>query len=308
MGDVYTFAGTGDAGFGGDGGPATAATLNSPRATRIDGAGDVLIADSGNSAIRKVSRATGVVTTLVNGSAAGVKSVMDLQVDAAGNMYFADYFAFCVRMVAAGTATVTTVVGTAGASGYTGDGGPATRALMGGTGSVAFDAAGNLYVSDRNHHVIRKVAVGTRVISTYAGTGTSGFAGDGGAATLAQFSTPVGLAWDPAGRYLYVAEAGNTRVRRIAASTTVVTTFAGTGTRGTSGDGGPASSASLVCGYAVAFDATGANAYLGVRLRVACRCARVRARGGLCEPVPLRTACLEPTRVPPLRACPAVWA
>jgi sugar lactone lactonase YvrE len=156
-------------------------------------------------------------------------------------------------------AGVTTVAGN-GTAGYSGDGGSAASAELHQTEGVTTDSAGNLYIADWTNNVIRKVTAVTGVITTVAGNGTAGFAGDGGAATSAELKGPTGIAVDSAGN-LYIADQANNRVRKVAAATGVITTVAGNGTAGYSGDGGPATSAAMYSPTDLAFDSAG-NLYI----------------------------------------------
>src|SRR5207253_2565847 len=135
-------------------------------------------------------------------------------------------------------------------------GGPATHAVLNFPYSVAVDAAGNLFIADAANNRIRRVAASTGIITTFAGTGGTGFFGDGGPATSAQLWNPTGVAVDAAGN-LFIADAANNRIRRVAAGTGTITTVAGTGDAGFGGDGGPATSAQLWTPTGVAVDAAG---------------------------------------------------
>jgi PKD repeat protein len=159
-----------------------------------------------------------------------------------------------------GADTITTVAGN-GTSGFSGDGGQATSAQLGAVG-IAVDAAGNVYVADQGNHRVRKVTA-DGVITTVAGTGERGFSGDDGQATSARLNDPNGVAVDAAGN-IYIADMGNMRVRRVSAAG-VITTVAGTGFIGSSGDGGPATSATLAFPSGVAVDAAG-NVYIADQL------------------------------------------
>ena len=147
---------------------------------------------------------------------------------------------------------ITTAVGT-GERGYAGDGGPASRALLNGPFDVGFDADGNLYFSDTFNHCIRRVAADTDIITTVAGCGEAGYSGDDGPATRARFNEPYGIAVDKTGN-IYVADRHNHCVRRVDAASGTVTTFAGNGASGFSGDNGAASRAGMVEPNGLAFD------------------------------------------------------
>ena len=148
-----------------------------------------------------------------------------------------------IRKVSAFTATISTIAGT-GEWGYGGDDGPATQARLGNPQGVAADGAGNLYIADFRNNRIRKVEAATGTISTIAGTGEWGDSGDGGPATQAQLGYPEGVAVDGAGN-LYIADFRNNRIRKVEAATGTISTIAGSGEWGYSGDGGPATRAQL---------------------------------------------------------------
>ncbi|MFL6448655.1 MAG: Ig-like domain repeat protein [Bryobacteraceae bacterium] len=186
---------------------------------------------------------------------------LGLAVDGSGNFYIADGGDFLdpgrIRKVSADTGVITTVAGN-GSYGFSGDGGPATSARLEGPSAVAVDGSGNLYIADGNR--IRKVSASTGVITTVAGNGSSGYSGDGGPATSASLFYPRGVAVDGSGN-IYIADEDNNRIRKVSAGTGVITTVAGNGSDGFSGDGGPATSASLEGPSAVAVDGSG-NLYI----------------------------------------------
>jgi uncharacterized repeat protein (TIGR01451 family) len=235
-GIVTRVAGSRRAGYTGDGGAATNASLNQNRGVAVDAAGNLYIADTGNSAIRRVT-AGGTITT-VAGAGAQLNSPYGLAVDAAGNLYIADFGNNNIRKMAGGA--MSTIAGTGG-SGYSGDGGAATSARLSSPFGVAVDASGDIYIADSANNVVRKVAGG--IITTVAGTGARGYSGDGGPATAARLASPYSVAVDAAG-VLYIADDRTNTIRKVAADGTI-TTIAGNHTAGYSGDGGPATSAQI---------------------------------------------------------------
>jgi sugar lactone lactonase YvrE len=263
---ITAVAGTGDPGFAGDGEAATGAEFLGLTAVAVDAAGNVFVADEFNNRVRKISVASGIVTTVAGTGTAGYNGdgipattaqldrPVGVAVDAAGNLFIADGLNFRVRRVDAATQVITTVAGT-GTHGFGGDDGPAVDAQLGIPSAVAVDASGRLLIADGSNHRVRAVQDGT--ITTLAGTGTAGSGGDGGLATAAQLDSPEGLAVDAAGN-VFIADTGNHRVRRVRASDRVITTLAGTGTAGFSGDDGPAVSAQLAAPTGLALDAGGA--------------------------------------------------
>ncbi|MFN3649833.1 MAG: hypothetical protein ACK47B_09635 [Armatimonadota bacterium] len=205
-GVMRSAAGTGQQGYSGDGGPAAQARLDQP---------------------------------------------FHCSMDRRGNLYVADTFNHCIRKVEADTGVITTVAGT-GQKGYSGDGGPATRATLNEPYGVLPDRAGNLFIVDRLNRVVRRVDARTGMISTYAGSGENGYSGDGGPAARAAMKEPNALDFDPSGN-LYVADVSDNRIRRVDAKTGIITTAAGTGRREFTGDGGPAAQASIQGARGVAF-------------------------------------------------------
>lgn len=254
VGEMTTVAGTGTQGYGGDLGHATSALLDSPQGLAV-GASGLYIADTHNHRVRRVDLASGIITTVAGGSTAGAggdhgpanAATLDRPVavalDAAGDLFIADSESHRVRRVDAVTSIITTVAGE-GTQGYAGDEGQAGSALLDSPQGLAVDANGNLYLSDTHNHRIRRIDGATGKITTVAGTGAFGYAGDVGPAVSARLALPQGLSIDAQGD-VYIADAANHRVRRIDAASGVMSTVAGDGTQGFAGDGGAAGSAAL---------------------------------------------------------------
>jgi len=250
-GVISTIAGNGTAGYGGDGAAGPSAQLDTPQGVAVDTAGNVYIADRGNHRVRKVTPG-GVISTVAgtgtagssgDGSAASgatLNTPFGVCLDGAGNLYIAEFTGDRVRKVSAATGVISTVAGN-GVGGYAGDGGLAVNAELDSPKAVAVDAAGDIYIADAVNNVVRMVSP-SGYISTVAGTGAAGYAGDFGPATSAQLTNPTGLALDSLGD-LFITD-GSTYVRKVYSSGVIVT-IAGNGTRGFSGDGGPATSAQL---------------------------------------------------------------
>ncbi len=256
-GTITTVAGCGAEGYSGDDGPAVHAQLASPHGSALDRHGNIYIADLKNDRIRRVDVATGTITTVAgngehgysgdSGPATQAMLASPIAVFATedGDLYIADHRNSRIRKVDAATSIITSVAGT-GEQGFSGDGGPANRAAIALPRDVALHADGSLYIADGANNRIRRVAPdGT--ITTVAGTGRAEFSGDGGPAHKACLSMPYSIALDHVGN-LYVVDTGNYRVRKIDATTGVITTVAGNGSYGFSGDGEPAINATLAVG------------------------------------------------------------
>jgi uncharacterized protein (TIGR03437 family) len=262
-GTITTVAGTiGQRAFNGDGGPALSASLYLPFGVAVDSAGDLYIADTFNYRVRGVSNGT-ITTVAGNGdfrfsgdggpATSAALNTITLAADSGGNLYITTALNNRIRQVSKGI--ITTIAGN-GDAGFSGDGGPATSAMLNLPGGTAIDSVGNLYIADGFNGRVREVSGGR--ITTVAGNGGFGFSGDGGPATSATLYLPGDVAVDSFGN-LYIADYDNQRIRKVSAGT--ITTVAGNGIAGFSGDGGPATSASLFRPVAVAVDSAG-NLYI----------------------------------------------
>lgn len=249
VGDITTIAGGTCGGFGGDGGPATAACFQFPISLVRDATGNLYVGDYGNNRVRKINTSGTVTTIAGNGTAGysgdgGPATAAELNgpswvaIDTGGNLLIDDTANNVIRAVSP-SGTITTVAGN-GTAGYTGDGGPATSAELNGPNDVTALPGGGFLVADGNNNVVRKVDTSGK-ITTFAGSGTAGYSGDGGPATAAKLNGPQSEAADAAGD-VYISDFGNFVVRKVNTSG-IMTTFAGNGTQGYSGDGGPATSA-----------------------------------------------------------------
>jgi len=218
-GNIVAFAGTSSPGFAGDGQSATSASLREPHGLAADSAGNVYIADSGNFRIRKVDK-TGKIATIAGAgqygysgdggpaTAANLGYIDALALDQSGNLYFSDPYNHCVRRISP-SGTIQTVAG--GTFGNSGDGGAPASAQLKYPRGVVVDRSGNLFVADSLNYRVRVVGSGGTLF-TAAGTGTSGFGGDGGPGPYAALNMPYALAVDPAGN-LYIADLRNFRIR-----------------------------------------------------------------------------------------------
>lgn len=238
QGEVHTVAGNGIQGYAGDSGPATAAMLDSPAAIAFDPAGNLFIADTHNHRIRRVDVASGIISTYVL-----TQKPLALVFNDRGELVFADGALHQVLTVNPVTGLASVIAGS-GMQGFAGDGGAAIQAALDSPAGLAFNDAGALYIADAHNHRIRRVDPLTGQISTVAGTGKPGFSGDQVLAAATQLNLPRGLSVDLAGN-LYIADSANQRIRRIDATTGLITTVAGSGTQGFAGDGSAATSAAL---------------------------------------------------------------
>src|SRR5271157_2889064 len=270
-GKLTTVAGTGTAGFSGEGGPATSAQLDGPTDVFVDGHGNIFIADANNNVIREIVAATGNINTVAGmpglvgytgdgilATTAELNGPTGVTVDGSGNIFIAEINGCRIREVVASTDKIQTVAGTTGAGtpgpaptgncGYNGNGIAANTAKLNGPSAVVLDSSGNLFLTDQGNYCVRKVAT-TGQISDVAGTCTvllapGGVDGDGGPATSALFQRPVRLFVD-GHENVYISDIADNRMREVVASTGNIQTVAGTGTAGFTGEGGLATQAEL---------------------------------------------------------------
>ena len=290
-GNISTTVGNGTLAYSGKGSAATSAALNIPHGPFVDGAGNLYIADTYNSAVREVVAATGIIQTLAGTGVAcavsssgcgdgGLATAAQLNfpegifVDANGNLFIADTESSVIREVVASTGVIQTVAGTPGSAGYSGDGGAATSAQLSSPSTVVLDPNGNIYIADTGNSAVRVVNPGAAAvtiagvtiqpgtIATIAGNGTpcsdtSSGCGDTGPATSAQLNSPSGISLDPSSN-IFIADTFDNAIREVNALTGVIQTIAGTlGKRGYSGDSGPATSALLDTPYGLFVDSLG---------------------------------------------------
>ncbi len=261
---IFTLAGTGTGNYSGDGVLASTSNLFYPEGLFIDGFQNLLIADDGNHRIRSVNT-NSIITTVVGNGTSGNSgnggSALSAQlwgpygvgVDKKGNIYVLDQANNNVRKVDVGTGIIAAFAGNS-TGGFSGDNGPAIMAQLQAPRAIAFDSIGNAYITDQMNHRVRKVDT-NGIITTYVGTGVSGYFGDGGQASAAQISNPCGISIDKLGN-IFIVDNGNGRIRKIDV-TGMISTYAGDGTNGFSGDGGLATLAQLYYPNSVATDAAG---------------------------------------------------
>ena len=263
-GIISTIAGNGTIGYNGDNIAATAAELNEPVDVAVDGVGNVYIADNSNHRVRMVNSA-GIITTIAgtgdfgyNGdgipaSTAKLFSPHGIRIDGSGNLLICDALNNRIRKVSPAVGGIISTIAGNGTGGYSGDGGPATSKEIARPYGITVDVTGNIYIADLNNR-IRKVDP-SGIISTIAGTGTAGYNGDNILATSAELNQPFGVAVDNMGS-IYVADVANSRIRKVN-SAGIISTYAGTGAVGFSGDYGLANMAELHNPVAVSVDVNG---------------------------------------------------
>jgi streptogramin lyase len=268
---ITAVAGTGEKGFAGDGGPATRAKLDQPFDVAFDRAGNLYLSDTFNHRIRRVDAKTGVITTVAGSGKKGfggdggkateamLNEPYGLELDSDGNLFIVDRLNFCIRRVDAKTGTIATIAGTGGKSGFAGDDGPATDALLVEPNGLCLDGKGKLYVADVAGHRVRVVDLKSGRIATLLGNGKGVTAGDGATVKEATTFGPRAVAF--ASGKLYVVERNGHCLRVVDVGTGAVDRFAGTGKKGYTGDGGKAADATFDGPKEIDIDADG-NVYV----------------------------------------------
>ncbi len=248
-GNIHTIAGTGKAGFTGDGGPATEATFNKPHEIRFDAAGDLYAVDMVNHAVRKIDMKTGIITTIAGTGEAGysgdggpaTKATLaqphSIQFGPDGNLYICDIRNHVIRLLDMKTGIITTFAGT-GTAGPTPDGSPIAGTPLKGPRSLDFDKDGNLWLATREGNQVFKLDLKAGLIHHIAGTGAKGFTGHGGPAKEATLSGPKGITIDHDGN-VWLADTESHSVRMIDTKKGTLELIAGTGKKGDGPDGDP---------------------------------------------------------------------
>ncbi len=280
-GEITVIAGTGTAGFSGDGGLATLAEIHTPDGIAITNSGGIYFADHGNNRIRAFTVGGDINTIAGNGSTtfptlvsgvppSGVvlNDPVDVLEDPSGNVFISEYSNCIVRELVKSTGLVNIFAGTVatasnattGTCGFSGEGGPATSAELGNVEGLARDSLGNIYIADNSNCVVWQINESTNDISVFAGATPKdcGYSGDGGPPASAKLDGPAGLFVDR-NNNLYIADSANNRIREVSGG--IINTIAGNGTAGYLGDGDPATSAELNSPRGVAVDSAG-NVYI----------------------------------------------
>ncbi|HWY97701.1 MAG TPA: hypothetical protein VNY36_01340, partial [Bacteroidia bacterium] len=261
---ILTVAGSGE----GDGSPATSASLNFPFSVAVDGSGNIYVADHNNNRVRMINT-SGIISTIAGtghtgyfgdggqATVAELNGPSGLALDASGNLYISDGGNNCIRKV--NTSGIISTYAGNGNYGYKGDGGLANLAELYNPEGLAIDNSGNLYIADVYNYRVRMVNKSTGIISTIAGDGNATYNGDGINSTSAELNVPTGLAIDGAGN-IYIADQGNNRIRMINTSG-IISTIAGNGSYGYTGDGIQATTSELFNPDGVMVDGSG-NVYI----------------------------------------------
>ena len=265
-GETTTIVGTGAPGYEGDGGPATSAVLRNPEWVEFDRTGNLILADRGNHVMRRIDARSGTISTIVGTGAfeaagdggpamkASLTNPFGFTQDRDGNIFIFDTEAHSIRRVDAKARTIETVIGSM-KQGFSGDGGPATKATLYRPHNGVFDASGRLVFGDSFNQRIRRWEPKTGIIETIAGIGERGAAPDGTPAAKAQFTFFGGMAFTKDGDLVFTSL--DHRILKLEAKTNVIRVIAGTGQAGFAGDGGPATAAQFNTPYGIAFTPSG---------------------------------------------------
>ena len=292
---TVTWAGIDAGGYNGDGMAGYLTEISNPSDICMDAAQNLYFVDQANFLVRKVSAKTGVVTTIAGGGSftddgipatdASLDSLSYMCIDAAGNIYISTVDQ--IRVINVFTGNINTIAGT-GVAGFSGDGGAATAARLNSPKGLCIDASNNIYIVDQGNNRVRKIAAATGIISTIAGTGISGYYGDGGPATAAKLSFSNAICVSSVGD-VYFSDQGSSAslsgnfIRKISAATGIISNFTGIPGGGyASGDGGPASAASVGWVYGLCFDGGCNNLYL---CDVSCACRKINMSSGIINTV-----------------------
>ena len=266
-GIISLIAGNDTSGYNGDNIPAIHSMLNNPRGLAVDHAGNVYIADASNVRIRKVTKSTGIITTIagtgvlgyngdnIRADTAMITGILGIATDDSNNIYISDNGNYSVRKISATTGMITRVVGN-GSGSIPIENSLATQTPLLSIWGISLDKHRNIYIADASHNKIYKVDAVTNRIHTFAGTGMQGFSGDNGPATQAALNFPNFVKTDTSGN-VYISDQGNVRVRKVDVATGIITTVAGNGMQGFYGDGGSALNAKFSVIRGVASDNSG---------------------------------------------------
>ena len=254
-GIITSLAGNGITQYIGDGWPATSFSLAEPMGVCVDKSGNIYVSDNADSRIRKIDIYDTLFTICGNSglpgylgdngpaTAASCKNPTSICFDTSGNLLIADQLNHVIRKLNLATRQISTIAGI-GFPGSVGDNGPATNARLNEPTGICADKSGNIFIAEKQNHIIRRIDAGTGIITTVAGNHNPGFFGDNGPATLGKLAYPSSVTVDNSGN-IFIADYGNSRIRKVNTTTGIITTIAGNNFSTLAGNNGPASAASL---------------------------------------------------------------